>query len=293
MESSIKLVAISILLILFEVSGFSQVNPKITKALELSKLGKFDEALLVIQDAELGNSAQNYYLYGFILKECYKHNELGKFQSSLRNEAVKKLLKSIELDSKKEVSSNAQLALGYLSSTWYNDALSATILMDSSTMKIPEELFISAQKIHQGSEQELLNMEEEFLSKLAEGHYRLWSINTENAFHLNECVRIYKLLVTKFPGTCTAHLNLAIISYNQGIFVIRSAGTSTNLEDLFTIQDRSIQKFKEALPFAEKSFSDCKPQETNFKVLLYINKALGNDEEVKRIQSEMKKRFDD
>jgi hypothetical protein len=120
MESSIKLVAISILLILFEVSGFSQVNPKITKALELSKLGKFDEALLVIQDAELGNSAQNYYLYGFILKECYKHNELGKFQSSLRNEAVKKLLKSIELDSKKEVLSNAQLALGYLSSTWYN-----------------------------------------------------------------------------------------------------------------------------------------------------------------------------
>ncbi|MFM9422590.1 MAG: hypothetical protein RIR06_1051 [Bacteroidota bacterium] len=291
MESTIKIIALSILFSLLQVAGFSQGNPKITKALELSKSGQFDQALEAISHADLGNSAQNFYLYGYILKECYKRNELGTFESELRNRARTNLMKSIELDSKNEVTANAKFAISYLSSTWYNDALSATIMMDSSTVNIPEELFKNAQVTHQGTKDELLNMEEEFLSKLAEGHYRLWTTNTENIFHLNECVRIYTLLVSKFPGTCSAHLNLAIISYNQGIFVIRSAGSSTNIEDLFTIQDRSIQKFKEALPFAEKSFQDCKPQESNYKVLLYINKALGNEEEVKRIQSEMKKRF--
>jgi tetratricopeptide (TPR) repeat protein len=291
MESSIKFGAISFLFVLIELIGFSQGNPKIAKALELSKLGQFDQAKLLMDDVDLGNSPQNHYLYGYVLKECYKLHELGKFNSELRIEAAKSLVKAVELDNENEVSKNAKLALGYLSSSWYNDALSATISMDSSTQDIPEELFKNSQTIHQGSKEESLLMEEEFLSKLAEGHYRLWSLKTENIFHLNECVRIYKLLVSKFPGTCSAHLNLAIISYNQGIFVIRSAGTSSNLEDLFTIQDRSIQKFKEALPFAEKSFSDCKPQESNYKVLLYINKALGNEEEVKRIQTEMKKRF--
>jgi hypothetical protein len=291
MESTIRIIAISILFALAHRVGFSQSNPKITKALELSKLGQFDQALEAITNAELGNSAQNYYLFGYILKECYKRNELGTFGSELRNKAYSQLTKAMELDSKNEISGNAKLAISYLSSTWYNDALAATIIMDSSTMRVPEELFSKAQATHQGDKGELQNMEEEFLSKLAEGHYRLWTSHTENDFHLNECVRIYTQLVSQFPGTCSAHLNLAIISYNQGIFVIRSAGSSTNIEDLFTIQDRSIQKFKEALPFAEKSFSDCKPQETNYKVLLYINRALGNDEEVKRIQSEMKKRF--
>lgn len=291
MESTIKIIAFSILFSLLQVAGFSQGNPKINKALELSKSGQFEQALVAISQADLGNSAQNFYLYGYILKECYKLNELGTFGSELRNKALTNLTKSIELDSKNEVTVNAKFAISYLSSTWFNDALSATVIMDSSTVKVPEELFKNAQATHQGTQDELRNMEEEFLSKLAEGHYRLWTTNTDNIFHLNECVRIYTLLVSKFPGTCTAHLNLAIISYNQGIFVIRSAGSSTNIEDLFTIQDRSIQKFKEALPFAEKSFQDCKPQESNYKVLLYINKALGNEEEVKRIQSEMKKRF--
>ncbi|MFM7769907.1 MAG: hypothetical protein ACKO8Q_05055 [Bacteroidota bacterium] len=287
-----KIWALLLLLLTLKFDIAAQTDPSLSKALELSKQGQFQQALATIKQAKLGEVPQNHYLYGYILKECYKINEQGKFDSQLRSEAVSELQRTMKLDVKGELKENVNFALNFFATSYYNDALKATIVMDSASLNLPVLLFRKSQEIFQGTETEALNMEQEFLSKLAEAHYKLWIQNTSTDFHLRECVKTYEEIIQKFPGTCDANLNLAIISYNQGIYVIRSAGSQTDLGELFTIQDRSIEKFKAALPFAQKSFDDCKPQEVNYKVLLYINRALGNEAEVKKIQGEMKKKFE-
>ena len=275
--------------------GYSQVNPIVAKAAELCDEKKYDEALAQIDDgfilASLNSDANAWFVKGFILKELYKQKEANQRKSNYRYRSVAALTKAREFDSNLEFASNIDAAFQYIAFTYFNDALLRSAEMDNESENEPLDLFKKFEELYKGSDVELKDLKLEFNSKMAEGHYRNWIKNTEDTHHYVLCLDYYSKVLSLDNRNCTANLNLAIVNYNQGVFMIRKIGAQTDMMDLISIQDESVKKFKAAMPYAQQAFASCTPAPTNYKVLMFVNRALGREEEYLRLKKESEKKF--
>lgn len=275
--------------------GSAQVNPLVAKAAELCAEKKYDEALAQIDEGfksnDLNSDANAWYVKGFILKELYKQKEANQRQSNFRFRSVAALKKAREFDSNLEFAANIDAALQFIAFTYFNDALLRSAEMDNESENEPLDLFKKFEELYKGSESELKDLKLEFNSKMAEGHYRNWIKNTEDNHHYTLCLEYYSKVLSIDNRNCTANLNLAIVNYNQGVYMIRKIGAQTDMMDLISIQDESVKKFKAAIPYAQQAFASCAPSPTNYKVLMFVNRALGREEEYLRLKKESEKKF--
>ena len=275
--------------------GYTQVNPLVAKAAELCDEKKYDAALAQIDEgfksASLNSDPNAWFVKGFILKELYKQKEASQRQSNYRYRSVAALKKARDFDSNLEFASNIDAALQYIAFTYFNDALLRSAEMDNESENEPIDLFKKFEELYKGSEAELKDLKLEFNSKMAEGHYRNWIKNTEDNHHYALCLEYYTKVLSLDNRNCTANLNLAIVNYNQGVFMIRKIGAQTDMMDLISIQDESVKKFKAAIPYAQQAFASCTPAPTNYKVLMFVNRALGREEEYLRLKKESEKKF--
>lgn len=275
--------------------AYSQVNPLVAKAAELCDEKKYEEALAQIDEgfrlASLNSDPNAWFVKGFILKELYKQKEADQRQSNYRYRSVTALKKAREFDSNLEFASNIDAAFQYIAFTYFNDALLRSVEMDNESENEPIDLFKKFEELYSGSDVELRDLKLEFNSKMAEGHYRNWIKNTEDTHHYALCLEYYSKVLSLDNRNCTANLNLAIVNYNQGVFMIRKIGAQTDMMDLISIQDESVKKFKAAIPFAQQAFASCTPAPTNYKVLMFVNRALGREEEFLRLKKESEKKF--
>ncbi len=289
--------ALFLLFILLGVAnvGLAQVNAQVAKAAELCAEKKFDEALAQIDEGfkstDLNSDANAWYVKGFILKELYKQKEANQRQSNFRFRSVVALKKAREFDLNLEFAANIDAALQFIAFTYFNDALLRSAEMDSESENEPIDLFKKFEELYKGSETELKDLKLEFNSKMAEGHYRNWIKNTEDNHHYALCLEYYSKVLALDNRNCTANLNLAIVNYNQGVYMIRKIGAQTDMMDLISIQDESVKKFKAAIPYAQQAFASCTPSPTNYKVLMFVNRALGREEEFLRLKKESEKKF--
>jgi hypothetical protein len=275
--------------------GLAQVNAQVAKAAELCAEKKYDEALAQIDEGfksnDLNSDPNAWYVKGFILKELYKQKEANQRQSNYRYRSVASLKKAREFDANLEFASNIDAALQFIAFTYFNDALLRSAEMDSESENEPIDLYKKFEELYKGSEAELKDLKVEFNSKMAEGHYRNWIKNTEDNHHYALCLEYYSKVLTLDSRNCTANLNLAIVNYNQGVYMIRKIGAQTDMMDLISIQDESVKKFKSAIPYAQQAFASCTPSPTNYKVLMFVNRALGREEEFLRLKKESEKKF--
>ena len=275
--------------------GLAQVNAQVAKAAELCAEKKYDEALAQIDEGfksnDLNSDPNAWYVKGFILKELYKQKEANQRQSNYRYRSVAALKKAREFDANLEFASNIDAALQFIAFTYFNDALLRSAEMDSESENEPIDLYKKFEELYKGSEAELKDLKVEFNSKMAEGHYRNWIKNTEDNHHYALCLDYYSKVLGLDNRNCTANLNLAIVNYNQGVYMIRKIGAQTDMMDLISIQDESVKKFKSAIPYAQQAFSSCTPSLTNYKVLMFVNRALGREEEFLRLKKESEKKF--
>jgi len=273
----------------------SQVNPLVAKAAELCAEKKYDEALAQIDEGfkstDLNSDANAWFVKGFILKELYKQQEANQRQSNFRYRSVAALTKAREFDANLEFATNIDAALQFIAFTYFNDALLRSAEMDSESENEPLDLYKKFQELYKGSEPELKGLQLEFNSKMAEGHYRNWIKNTEDTHHYTLCLEFYSKVLVLDNRNCTANLNLAIVNYNQGVYMIRKIGAQTDMMDLISIQDESVKKFKSAIPYAQQAFASCAPSPINYKVLMFVNRALGREEEYLRLKKESEKKF--
>ena len=289
--------AFFLLFILFGVAQMShaQVNPLVAKASELCAEKKYDEALTQIDEgfksADLNSDPNAWFVKGYILKELYKQKEANQRQSNYRYRSVAALTKAREFDSNLEFATNIDAALQFIAFTYFNDALLRSAEMDSESENEPQDLFKKFEELYKGSDTELKDLKLEFNSKMAEGHYRNWIKNTEDNHHYSLCLEYYSKVLALDNRNCTANLNLAIVNYNQGVYMIRKIGAQTDMMDLISIQDESVKKFKAAIPYAQQAFASCTPSSTNYKVLMFVNRALGREEEYLRLKKESEKKF--
>ena len=275
--------------------SFAQVNAQVAKAAELCAEKKYDEALAQIDEGfksnDLNSDPNAWYVKGFILKELYKQKESNQRQSNYRSRSVAALNKAREFDANLEFASNIDAALQFIAFTYFNDALLKSAEMDSESENEPIDLYKKFEELYKGSEAELKDLKVEFNSKMAEGHYRNWIKNTEDNHHYTLCLEYYSKVLALDNRNCTANLNLAIVNYNQGVYMIRKIGAQTDMMDLISIQDESVKKFKSAIPYAQQAFASCAPSPTNYKVLMFVNRALGREEEFLRLKKESEKKF--
>lgn len=289
--------AFFILFILLGVAHVSlaQVNAQVAKAAELCAEKRYDEALAQIDEGfksnDLNSDPNAWYVKGFILKELYKQKEANQRQSNYRYRSVVALKKAREFDANLEFASNIDAALQFVAFTYFNDALLRSAEMDSESENEPIDLYKKFEELYKGSEAELKDLKVEFNSKMAEGHYRNWIKNTEDNHHYALCLEYYSKVLALDNRNCTANLNLAIVNYNQGVYMIRKIGAQTDMMDLISIQDESVKKFKSAIPYAQQAFASCAPSPTNYKVLMFVNRALGREEEFLRLKKESEKKF--
>lgn len=275
--------------------SFTQVNAQVAKAAELCAENKYDEALAQIDEgfksADLNSDPNAWYVKGFILKELYKQKEANQRQSNYRYRSVAALKKAREFDANLEFASNIDAALQFIAFTYFNDALLRSAEMDNESENEPIDLYKKFEELYKGSETELKDLKVEFNSKMAEGHYRNWIKNSEDNHHYSLCLEFYSKVLSLDNRNCTANLNLAIVNYNQGVYMIRKIGAQTDMMDLISIQDESVKKFKSAIPYAQQAFASCTPSPTNYKVLMFVNRALGREEEFIRLKKESEKKF--
>lgn len=289
--------AIFLLFILLGLTnvGFTQVNPQVAKAAELCAEKKYDEALAQIDDGFKANNLNTdpnaWFVKGFILKELYKQKESNQRQSNYRYRSVAALKKAQEFDANLEFASNIEAALQFIAFTYFNDALLRSAEMDNESENEPIDLYKKFEELYKGSEAELKDLKVEFNSKMAEGHYRNWIKNSEDNHHYALCLEYYSKVLILDNRNCTANLNLAIVNYNQGVYMIRKIGAQTDIMDLIAIQDESVKKFKTAIPFAQQAFASCASSPTNYKVLMFVNRALGKEDEFLRLKKESEKKF--
>ncbi len=199
--------------------------------------------------------------------------------------------KAREFDSNLEYASNIDAALQYIAFTYFNDAVLRSAEMESESENEPLDLFKKFEELYKGSESELKELKLEFNSKMAEGHYRNWIRDTEDNHHYTLCLEYYSKVLALDNSNCTANLNLAIVNYNQGVYMIRKIGTQTDMMELISIQDESVKKFKSAFPYAQQAFNSCSSSPSNYKVLMLVNKALGKEDEYLRLKKESEKKF--
>jgi hypothetical protein len=286
-----------LILILLAVAqmGECQVNTLVAKAAELCEEKKYDEALAQIDEgfksADLNADPNAWFVKGYILKELYKQKEASQRQSNYRYRSVAALKKAREFDVNLEFATNIDAALQFIAFTYYNDALLRSAEMSSESENEPIDLYKKFEELYKGSETELKDLKVEFHSKMAEGHYRNWIINTEDNHHYDMCLEFYAKVLVLDNRNCTANLNLAIVNYNQGVYMIRKIGAQTDMMDLIAIQDESVKKFKAAIPYAQQAFAACNPSSTNYKVLMFVNRALGREDEYLRLKKESEKKF--
>lgn len=272
----------------------AQGNAYVSKAVELSNSGKNREALqqldIAFQDGAMQRDAYAWYVKGYVLKELYKSDQAQSRFSSYRKESVAALKKAQLFDTAKQNESNIKSALKYFAVTYYNDALQRTVEMTTETEQEPTELYSEFESLFDGSPEQLKLFKKEFLVKMAEGHYTLWMKGTENIHHFQMCLNYYNQVLQLDPTSCEANLNLAIVNYNQGVYMIRKLGSQSDMFEIISIQEESVKKFKLAYPYAERAFSSCNPTAASYKTLMFIERAMGHDEEYIKLKTEFDKR---
>lgn len=85
--------------------------------------------------------------------------------------------------------------------------------------------------------------------------------------------------------------NIAIIYYNIGVFKIKQIDAKIEFDALMKIQDDALALFHQALPYAQATFKDCPKNATQYKALMFIYRAIGNDEQFNQLQQEFKTKF--
>ena len=241
-----------------------------------------------INDAEEAANAYTWYVKGYIHKEVYKTSELSQYHSPQRELAVDAFKKSVEIDQNKEYATLCQTALRYLATSYYNDALKHSREITANTENEPIALYNRFKETMKlvDANTSFSPFDIEINKSMASMHYLIWQNDISNTHHAEQCAHFYEALLTADPTNCHALYNLSILYYNQGVYKIRSIDSNTDIIQLIMIQDECVALFKQALPYAEKTFENCPKKLEYYKALMFAHRALGHEDMYNKYLSE-------
>lgn len=233
-----------------------------------------------IDAEEESGDPYTWYVLGYIHKEIYKEQDAGNRGSTHRTEAIQAFEKSMSLDISGAYAEMTRSALRYLATTYLNEALIMTREISRGNEGLPESTFETFRRIMLEADPrvDFAPYTKTLYRKMAQAHYLLWEKDVRDPYHANQAAAYYEKTIALDPTDCESNYNLAIIHYNNGVHMIRGIDGSTDIMELIVIQDESIRLFRKALPFAENTFVNCPAKIDYFKAMMFINRALGNED---------------
>ena len=228
------------------------------RALTAYQENDFKKAMTLIDSAVAhpteSRSPYVWHLRGFIYKDYFKQVEKEDRFSGARQPAIDAYLKSRELDTNSEFTTNNNNNLRYLCYSYYNDAVRT---LDTAN-------YIQSEKYYQQYKQ---NMSAAFpgtdFTKNDIEYYNAFALiltrkynpaDVKSEEYFDMAIRVYKNVLELDTANCTAHYQIAILYYNRGVEILLNLPAETELEDIMKAQDICLQLFLESKPHMHKAW---------------------------------------
>jgi tetratricopeptide (TPR) repeat protein len=265
---------------------------KVDAALELYRAGKLGEAQKAIDAAvkEPAYSQDHYswYVRGFIYKDLFKQLSKSDPETTTREEAVSSFFKAIELDKENENLDDNKTNIKFLATTYYNDAGNALI---RQKFEVAQKHFQNFKNTLEkaGLSSDVQDKELEYLFALASAYTVGYQNDKTKEHYFTETEKIYQNILKSNPENIGANYNLGILYYNKAVSIYNELDYDTDIFLFMEIQDKTVEIFKQALPFMEKAYKlDPKRKET-LKGLEGIYHSLNETEKVNEVRAQLEK----
>src|SRR6185312_29046 len=257
---NLRYISLFIMLVTGSVWCYAQQNADFVAAYNCVKKGSIDSARIYIdkasKDSITRKDPQYWYVRGFVYKELYKKYEAATKKSVYRDTAANDLLKSVKIDSTADNKQSNYTTLKYISGTYYNDA---TDLMDSLHYVTAKSYYAKAMYLKKLSDPtaNLTQLEIQFNLKLGEVYSYLF-FHANNAkiksHYLDSSKGAYNAVLAINPNEVSANYNLAILYYNQAVYIINETSYDDDISKLNAAQDTSVHLAMQSLPFMQKTY---------------------------------------
>jgi tetratricopeptide (TPR) repeat protein len=284
----------SLLAMLLCLVGHAQQLPITNEAARLCQQLQLDAALVKsnesLNDKTESADAYAWYVNGFVLKEIYKDREYGLRNSSLRTAAMKSFATSMDKKNAQQHLAMTRLAMKYLASTYYNDALQAAQSIAEGGEQEANALFVQFEKWMPLAEPgiSMTGYKKEFTKSIGQRYFSLWQRDTDNSENRDKAVAQYEKILKLDSSDVDAYYNLSVIHYNQAVFMYRKINHETDLFDMMTIQEAAAKLIREkALPLMDKAYalSPEKGEVVHGKIILH--RALDHEKDVEYFKNEI------
>lgn len=256
---------ISVLIVLLMAAGksYAQVG-KFDKALELYQAKKLDSARICIDSAALHPQTRNDYrtwmVRGFIYKDLYRSKESTNTGSTLRDEAIESLKRSLKLDSTNQNPQKDIVIKGFkfVAASYHNDINKTLDTLHYEVSLTNASKFVAATKFIDASFNEKAYNFEVFLTvgSMFEKEYE-HSPGKNNL----DLAKVYLFKAHDLDSSSfLVNKNLGLLYYNQAVEIINKMDADISLEELPIYQDRSVKLGKQALSYCLKAHT-LKPED--------------------------------
>lgn len=278
------------------IAGWSQPLALTNEAAKLCQQMKLDAALemsnMALADKSEAADAYCWYVNGYVMKEIYKEREYGLRTSVFRDNAMKSFSYSKNLKNAEQHASMTRLAMKYLTSTYYNDALQAS---QSNVVGAEQEayrLFETFVKWMPIAEPgvSMMGYRKEFTKSIGQRYFSLWQQDTDKPEYRDKALEQYEKIVKLDSTDVDAYYNLSVIHYNQAVFMYRKINHETDMFDMMTIQQAAAKLIREkALPLMDKSYALApeKGEVVHGKIILH--RALDHEKDVEYFKQEIER----
>jgi len=275
-------------------AGWSQPLALTNEAAKLCQQMKLDAALeksnLAIAEMTEASDAYTWYVNGFVMKEIYKEREYGLRTSASRDGAMKSFAYSMNLKNAQQHLSMTRLAMKYLASTYYNDALQVAQTNAMNAEQEAYRLFEAFEKWMPIAEPgvNMMGYRKEFTKAIGQRYFTLWQQDTDKPEFREKALAQYEKIVKLDSADVDAYYNLSVIHYNQAVFMYRKIDHETDLFDMMTIQETAAKLIREkALPLMDKAYALApeKGEVVHGKIILH--RALDHEKDVEYFKQEI------
>jgi tetratricopeptide (TPR) repeat protein len=285
------------LIILFAwqtVIVFGQFGPKDenVKAMLFLQQNELDSAKkytdIAITNPSLTDKQVTWFYRGYIYKTLFKQKDKNNKFSPYRDEAIKALLKSIELNQDPQVTENSRKSLKFLVASYYNDAAIAIQTdRDAETALKNFEKYKKLVPIVNPNE-DLKKREVEFYLALA----TLYNSQdpSDTAFKqeiADKAIELYKKVLDLDPDNPSANYNMGILYYNKAASLINKMDYDESLDVVNKKLDHCVSLFLKALPYMQKAYEQNWRRKDVLEGLTGIYYGLNDDEKYEKYKAEL------
>jgi len=245
------------LLLLGAITGRAQ-NADLEAAYNCIQRGSVDSARTFIdkamKDKTLLNSAEAWYIRGFIYKELYKKYQSGMTNAPFRDTAVTDLFISSQIDTSKQNIDGTYSTIKFLSATYYNDARS---LMDSvhylTSIRLYKKYRDAMRKM--SYTKNLGTSDVEFYNALGNIYTNYFSSSAYNQEkkYLDSAKKAYDFVLEIMPNDYHANYSIGRLYYNHAVNLITNTPFDAPIDVVDKNQDSCVHLAKLALPYLKKA----------------------------------------